>query len=197
MKIDPKVAQAVVKAVQDEIQTVSQTLKAKGSKRFERALLLGGAMVGLSYYFVYLPPMRKLEGLQRRIDSARAMSQNTDAYIQARDRLRSQYALMPKTADKDQFLTQAIVETLRAEGLTSDSILPPDEMKESNLSFQQIKVSAQMRFPELIGWLARIEASKPFLYVTSLEVFKSKNRMGYCDVTVGVSTIIPTKDLTR
>lgn len=196
MKFDPKTLEKVVQAIQSEVSTVSSTLREKGHKRFERPLFFAAVVLVASYYLLYMPPQRKLAGLQRRIDNARVLSQNAEAFKQVRDKLRATYAVMPKTKDKDQFLTQAIIETLRAEGLTSDSIQPPDEMKDSNLAFQQLKVSAQMKFPELLGWLARVEASKPFLHVSAVDLQKSK-RMGYCEVTVGVSTILPTADLTR
>jgi type II secretory pathway component PulM len=196
MKLDAKAADQVVKAIQDEVQIVTHTLREKGSKRFERPLLLGAVLIVASYYLLYLPPQRKLDALQNRIDTAKALSTNADAFKLQRDNLRAIYAALPKTKDKDHFLIEAVVETLRAEGLTSDSIQPPDENKESNLIYQQIKVSAQMKFPELVGWLARVEASKPFLHIASVDLVKSKH-LGYCEVQAGVATIIPEKDLTR
>jgi type II secretory pathway component PulM len=196
MKIDAKTLDVVVQAVQTEVQLVTRTLKEKGSKRFERPLIISAIVIVAAYYLVYLPPQRKLDGLQRRIDTAKATSENAEAFKAARDRLRAVYAILPKTKDKDHFLTQAIIETLRAEGLTSDSIKPPEEARDSDLVFQQMTVSAQLKFPELIGWLARLEASKPFLHVASVDLVKSK-RLGYCEVTAAVSTIVPERDLTH
>lgn len=196
MKIDAKTLDVVVKAIQDEVQIVSQTLREKGSKRFEKPIVLGVVLVLASYYLLYAPPQKKLDVLQGRIDAAKALHQNADNYTVSRDRLRAAYSILPKMKDKDHFLVEAVLETLRAEGLTSDSIQPPDENKDANLDYQQIKVSAQMKFPELVGWLARIEASKPFLHISSVDIAKSK-RLGYCEVQAGVATIVPEKDLTR
>lgn len=196
MKLDAKALEVVVHAIQSELTLVANTLKDKGAKRFERPLIIGLVLVVAAYYVLYLPPQKKLDGLQRRLDTARASKENAEAYKQVRDRLRSVYAVLPKTKDKDHFLTQAVIETLRAEGLTSDSIKPPEENKEANVVFQQITVSAQLKFPELIGWLARLEASKPYLHVTSVDLNKSK-RLGYCEVSAAVSTIVPDKDLTH
>lgn len=196
MKIDMSAVGRLLEDVGRELQLVANTLKDKGARRFQRPLIIGAVIIFGAYYLLYLPPRKKLDGLQRNIETAKAASDNAEAFKAAREQLLAAYAAMPSIKDKDHFLIQAVVETLRAESLTSDSIHPPEENSESSLLYQKITVAVQVRFSELLGWLARLEASKPFLHVSSLELIKSK-RLGYCDVQAGISTIVPEADLTR
>mgnify|MGYP001564275331 CR=1 FL=1 len=196
MKIDMTTIGLLLLDMRNELQLVANTLKDKGARRFQRPLIIGAAIIFGAYYLLYLPPQKKLNGLQRKIESAKAASASTEAFKGAREQLLKTYAAMPTINDKDRFLTQAVVETLRAESLTSDSIHPPEENSESSLHYQKITVALQLRFSEMLGWLARLEASKPFLHISSLDLRKSK-RLGYCDVQAGISTIVPAMDLTR
>lgn len=196
MKIDLAAVGKIFQAVQAELTMISTVLRDKGFKRFERPLLIGGGLAFASYYLLYLPPTRKMDGLERRLQNARSMAEVADSYKDIRKRLQEVYATLPKTKDKDHFLVEAVVESLKAEGLTSDSIKPPDEVPDSNLIFQRLTISAEVRFPDLVAWLARVEASRPLLHVYSLEITKSR-RLGYCMAQVGIGTIVPTADTTR
>lgn len=196
MKLDMAVVGAWMQAIQSEIQIVSATLRDKGRKRFDRPLVTGLALVAGSYYLLYMPPQQKLSTLERRIETARATATNADTYKELRDQLRSIYAVLPKPKDKDRFLTEAVIETLKAEGLVSESIKPPDEQVQDSLAFQKVLVTAEVPFTSLVAWLARLEASKPFLHVNSLTLQKSKNP-GQASITVGLSTIVPIQDMTR
>ena len=196
MKIDIATAGYFMQAVQTELQQVSATIRDKGFKRFQRGAIIAGIVVLSSYRLLYLPPATKLDGLQQHIDKAKSMSQVSASYREVRSQLRSVYAILPAPADKDHFLVDAVVESLKAEGLTSDSIRPPEETAEANMTSQRLQISLDLRFPDLVGWLARIEASKPLLHVYSLNINKSR-RLGYCSAQIGVGTLIPTVDLTR
>jgi type II secretory pathway component PulM len=196
MKFDIATAGQFMQTVQGEIQQISGTIRDKGFKRFHRAALIAGVAVLASYRLLYVPPATKLDGLQQRIDKARSMSQIAASYREVRAQLKSIYAQLPAPADKDHFLVDAVVESLKAEGLTSESIRPPEENLEANMTSQRLQISLDLRFPDLVGWLARIEASRPLLHVYSLNVNKSR-RLGYCTAQVGIGTLIPTVDLTR
>ncbi len=190
MKLDLAAIGKLLEQVQSEGQLIANTLREKGSKRFERPIVVCLAVLLGSYYLLYLPPQRKAQGLQRRIDTARQLSQYTGAYKDLHSQLQAIYSQLPKTSDRTSFLTAAAVESLKAEGLTSDSIRPPDETTQSGLVYQRLTITAEVKFTELISWLARLEASKPFIHVNSLELAKSK-RLGYCTISVVLSTIVP------
>ena len=185
--------QMLIRFVQDEIYLVLATLREKGAKRFQRPLLIAAAVVGGCYYLA-LRPQREMRVLRGRLQTAQVIAQNAESFKQARLQLQQIYAVLPKAVNKDRFLTDAVVETLRAASLTSDSIQPPERSADSSLIYQKITVSIEAKFPEMMAWLARLEAYKPFLRVSSLDVTKSR-RLGYCTVSVVVSTIVPEKDL--
>jgi len=190
MKFDLAAVGRLMEAFQSEAHLVANTLREKGTKRFERPLILAVAVVFGAYYLLYLPPQRKTAGLQSRIDEAKSLSQYTGAYKDIRTQLDSIYAQLPKPSEANGFLTQAVIESMRAEGLTSDSIHPPDVSNDSGLIVQKLTISAEVKFTDLISWLARLEASRPFIHVFSLQVDKSR-RVGYCTISVGLSTLIP------
>jgi type II secretory pathway component PulM len=196
MKLDIATVGLLMQAVQLELQQISATIRDKGFKRFQRGALIAGVVVLAAYRLLYVPPATKLAGLQQLIDKARTMSQISASYREVRAQLRGVYAQLPAPTEKDHFLVDAIVESLKAEGLTSDSIRPPEETAEAHMTSQRLQISLDLRFPDLVGWLARVEASKPLLHVYSLNINKSR-RLGYCTAQVGVGTLIPSVDLTR
>lgn len=191
MNFDMAAVGRLIELLQSEGQLVVHTLKDKGAKRFERPIVVAAFLLFGSYYLVYLPPVRKAQVLQQRIDEAKDLSQYVGAYKDLISKLQAIYAELPKPGDRNGFLVEAILESLKAEGLTSDSIRPPDESPEAGLIFQKCNISAEVPFTELVSWLARLEASKPFIHVFSLEVNKSK-KIGFCTINVGLSTIVPT-----
>lgn len=196
VNLDLAVVGQILQTVQAEAQHVMSMLREKGTKRFERPLGLAFILVAGSYWVIYRPVQKKLSTLEKRIESARLLSEVAAQFKQSRDALREGYARLPEPKYKDRFLSEAILQTLKAEKLTSDSIRPPEEGMEAGVVSQRIMISAHLRFAELMGWLARVEASRPFLHIYSVDLQKSK-QVGYCDVKVGIATLVPVQDLTR
>jgi hypothetical protein len=186
----------ILETTQREARTVFSTLREKGRERFGRTLLIALALVGGSYKGLYLPAQNKLSMLAQTITSAKTLSENADSYRLLREKLEAGYVQLPAQKDKDQFLMNAVLETLRAEGLMSESLRPPDQVNGELLSSQQTMVNAQLKFTEVLSWLARLEASQPHLHVLELALDKKKDKIGYCDVRVGVGTAVVIEDLT-
>jgi hypothetical protein len=178
---------AILEKVQGEISFVNSTLKDKGSNRFSRPLAIGGFLVFGAYWFVYTPPAKKLEGLTRRIDTAKATAQFADAYKDVKARLHGVYPLLPRPNQPS--LTASVVETLRLENIIPDSLMPPAELEVSGLLVQSVTVSMTVNFAELTAWILRVEAHRPAFHLSSLNLRK-KNREKY-EVQVVVSTILP------
>lgn len=181
----------VVNALQEEARLVSFTLKDKGTARFTKAVGIAVAMVAASHFFVYTPPVKKLARLDKKLAEAQATAQYADAYKEMRERLNALYSRLPAEKDRSQWLHATVVESLRAEGLIADSILPPSESEQSGLVFQSVSVQLTTRFPDLMRWLARIEGTKPMIHVASLSVAKKSGQPDQTDAAVILSTVIP------
>lgn len=190
MKLDMAAVGGLMQSLQGELQLVSGTIKEKGQQRFQRAILLAAIIVFGAYYLLYGPSQKNLNQIEKQIQMAQLTAQSADGYKQLRDQIREAYALLPRSEDKDKFLTQAVIETLRSEGITSDSIQPPDEIIHGEAAYQTISVSAQVKFAEVVAWIARLEAARPYLKVTGLDIQKS-SRLGYCTIKADVATMIP------
>lgn len=178
---------ALLEKVQGEISFVNSTIKDKGSNRFSRPIIIGGLLVFGSYWFVYAPPGKKLAGLARQLDTAKATAQFADAYKDVHARLYSIYPLLPRPEQAS--VTANIVETLRLENIISDSLQPPSESEVAGLLHQNVSVTMTVGFSELLAWLLRVEAHRPVLHLSSIEIRK-KNREKY-EAQVVVSTVIP------
>ncbi|MDE2038524.1 MAG: hypothetical protein KGO96_03290 [Elusimicrobia bacterium] len=188
--IDPRLAAS---SLIEEVSFIFGLLKAKGRKRFERVLLLCAGLL-LAGAMLASAPKRKLGVLQARLLSVQAIAQSADSFEQARLQFDAAAAVLPGPESKDHFLTDAIVETLRSSGLTSESIQPPEESVEAGLRYQKITVSLQAGFAQLLPWLARVEAHRPYLHISSLDVVKGAG-VGTYSVSAGISTIIPLQAL--
>ena len=151
MTFDMASVGAKLQGLQAELQLINNTIKDKGHQRFQRAFILAAILVFAAYYLLYMPSRTKLSRIQRSIDVARLTAQSADTYKQLRDQIKSTQAMLPKTSDKDKFLTQAVIETLKSEGITSDSIQPPVEKVQGDVVYQSLSVSAEVRFAEVVA----------------------------------------------
>ncbi len=181
---------------QSEILVVQAAFREKGLRRFLRPIAIGAGSVALCYAALYSPPAKKMASLQKRIETARRTAQHADQYKALRDRLNQVYAQLPALRQRQSWLADALIDTMKARGIIADSISPPEEDERSGLVFQRIQVATQLRFQDLMAWLARIEETKPLLHVNNLEVGKRPLPLGRNNVTVGLSTIVPVRRAT-
>lgn len=179
----------MVSYLQSEASFIQTTLKDKGSNRFSRPLALGAIIVFFSYWFIYLPPIKKLQGLEKRLKTARAIAEYADQYKVIRERLLALYDLLPLPAGPS--LTETIVESLKAQNIVADSLQPPAVTESAGMVFQSVSVTMTLKFSELTTWLLRIEESKPRLHVSSLNVKKKTDVLGKNEVTAVLTTAIP------
>lgn len=195
MKLDRALIGKGFEFVQSEIQTVNLAFKEKGVKHFARPLLLGLVMVYASHALIYKPLSNRLAGLNRRIATAKAVFQYADQYKKLRDRLVSVYALLPPLKDKDSWLTATTLELMKAEGIVSNTIVPPQQQEEEGLALQTITVPVDLKFSELVSWLGRIESHKPLLHVSSIEI--AKGARGRNKIVCSLSTLVPIQRLAQ
>jgi type II secretory pathway component PulM len=176
--------------VQSELAFVQTTIKDKGANRFARPLVLGGALIFSSYWFIYSPPIKKLAGLDRKLNTARATAEFADQYKEVRERLYALYGLLP--APSDPSLTEAIVDSLKTQNIMADSLQPPVVTDSAGLLFQSVNVTMTLKFSELTAWLLRIEAAKPLLHVSRISIKKKQDALGKSEVTAVLTTVVPT-----
>ncbi|MBI3553310.1 MAG: hypothetical protein HY077_12515 [Elusimicrobia bacterium] len=180
-----------IRGSQEELGVVFSTLREKGTNRFGRTLAVGFIGAFFSFHFVYQPPMKKLAGLNKRISAARATAQYADQFKDLRDRLNLFYAKLPPVSSRDRWLTETVLETMKAENMISESIMPPDEQVQAGFVFQRLNVSVQLKFSELIPWLNRVEGNKPMLHIGALDLGKRDEPLGVNGISCEIGTVIP------
>ena len=182
-----------VSAISDEINIVAGALKEKGLKRFGRAA--GGAafLVFAAYAGVYLPPQKKSARLQSEIDKAKMMASYGSRFKDLRERVNAAYAGLPSLADRDQWLSNSVRDSLLVGGLEPENFTPVRENEMNGLVFQTSSVVLTVRFPEFFDWLLRVENAKPLMHMNSVELNKRTDRVGYNITSCDLATVIPKK----
>ena len=188
--IDLNVYLNVVKAEADLVLT---TIRHKGAKRFGKAFGMAGLMIAAAYFGVYKPPQDKISRLTAQIEMARAMSQSSAAYKEVRDQLAGSYGTLPLLKDQQQWLSNAMIDSLRADNLTPELFRPVVETEASGLIFQTSTVQLTIRFNDIYTWLMRLEGATPLMHVSSLEIAKKPDLIGWNAVSASVMTAIPKK----
>ncbi len=189
-EIDLNVYLNVVKA---EFELLSTTIRDKGAKRFGKAFGMAGLLIAAAYFGIYQPPQKKISRLQKEIDTARAMSESGTAYQDLRLQLAGSYGSLPLLKDQQQWLSNAMIDSLRADGLTPEMFRPVVETEASGLIFQTSTVQLTIRFSDIYAWLIRLEGASPLMHVSNLEVAKKVDMIGWNSVSASVMTAIPKK----
>lgn len=179
------------KVIKSEIDLVITTVKDKGAKRFGKAFGIGAAFVFVAYWFIYTPPQSKIAHLGKEIEAARAMSESAVRYRELRDLLMGSYGSLPFLKDQQQWLSNAMIDSLRADGLTPESLRPVVEIETNGLIFQTSAVVMSLRFNDTYAWLLRLESARPLMHVGSLEVTKKEDMIGINIISASVMTAIP------
>ena len=182
-------------AIQDEIMLVASTVTAKGVNRFYRALVLAMVLPFAAYILLYAPARRKLSTLDADLQTARDTAKNAATYKEFKDRLAAAYVQLPLPNDRTEWLSDTVKEALHAEGIVPIRFMPPSEDESNNAVIQTINLTMVVKFSEMMLFLARLEAIRPAVYVTSLNITKksSASEIGQNDVSCGISTIILTE----
>ncbi len=183
----------IVEAVGEEVSIVAGTLKEKGAKRFGRALGAAAGVVLGAYVLVYLPPQQKSERLQADIDKAKMLANYGAQFKDLRDQVNLAYAGLPALADREQWLSNSVRDSLLVGGLDPENFTPVKEQEINGLIYQISTVSLTLKFSEFYDWLLRVENAKPLMHVQAIAITKSNTRFGYNSATCDVSTVIPKK----
>lgn len=184
---------ALLDGLRHEAALVVSTLREQGTARFARAIALAGFLVFAAYAGVYAPPGRAAERLESKIASARATAEHSGRYLELREQLSAAYARLPSQAQRDQWLSDAVRESIRAGDLVTEDFRPTREQELNGLVFQTAGVAMTLRFQEFYDWLLRIEGGERLLHLQSLELIRKQDRPGYNTVSCEVSTIVPRK----
>jgi hypothetical protein len=178
-----------------ELELVLATIREKGGKRFMKAYLIAGFMVFAAYMGVYAPPQKKALMLARKIAAAKAMFDSGAQYSELRASLASAYAQLPPLKDKDQWLSNSMVDSLRSESLTPLSFRPIVEIETAGLITQSSSVELAAKFGEFYAWLVKVENAKPLMHVKMLEIGKKDEPIGMNAINCDVQTVIPKRRL--
>jgi len=184
---------AMLGPVKTEAELVIATVRLRGAKRFGKAFGIAGALVALAYFLVYKPPQDKISRLQKEIDTARAMSESGTAYQDLRTQLASSYGILPHMKDQQQWLSNAMIDSLRADNLTPELFRPVVETESTGLIFQTSTVQLTIKFGDLYSWLMRLEGATPLMHISTLDIAKKNDMLGWNVVSASVMTAIPKK----
>lgn len=195
MKLDTALLGRLLNVLQDEARLVSYTFRERGTNRFVRPIVLGAFCVGVCYTYLYVPPVKKMKRLDKAVAAAKVASIHADRYKAMRERLLAVYAELPAREQRATWLTDTVVESMKAENLTSDSIQPPDETMQSHFISQKVTVTSRLKFAEIFSWLYRLEGVKPQVQLSSLEVIKGSSEIGINQVACGIMVAIPERSL--
>jgi type II secretory pathway component PulM len=182
-----------IAAIGDEISIVVATLREKGTKRFGRALAAAGIVVVGAYVCIYMPPQKKSARLQSEIDKAKMMADYGMKYKDLRDQVNIAYAGLPALADRSQWLSNSVRDSLLVGGLEPEDFTPVKELEVNGLVFQTSSVSLTLHFAEFFDWLLRVENAKPLMHMNSVEMNKKSERIGFNVVSCDIATVIPKK----
>ncbi len=150
-----------VAALQGEFDMLVSTMREKGAKRFGKALAISSVLVFASYAGLYAPPRKKSARLQSEIDAARKLSEFGTQYKDLRDQLAASYAQLPTLADKEMFLSNAVIDSLKAEGLTPENFQPVREQEQTGLVFQSCSIAMPCLQPSPAPWRSTSTARPP------------------------------------
>ncbi|HAZ08952.1 MAG TPA: hypothetical protein DCZ01_10630 [Elusimicrobia bacterium] len=179
-----------VEAIISEIGIVSHTLKTKGIKRFQRACVVSGLMIFVSYAGVFAPHQKKSARLNSEIQKAKTLSEFGAQYKTMSEQLSETYARLPTLDDRDQWLSNSVRDSLNVAGLVTDDFRPVNEQEQKGLLYQTSNVTLNIRFFELYDWLLRLESARPMMHILSVSLSK-KGSIGYNRATCEISTVIP------
>lgn len=187
--------QPLIKIARAELDVVVGTIRDKGAKRFGKAFGLAGLCLILAYFGIYSHAQKKISHLSEEIEKVKAMSEVGAQYKEIRDQLGTAYAILPQMGDRDQWLSNTMMDALRSKGLTPDSVKPVSETETSGLIFQTSMVELTMRFEDFYLFLSRLESNKPLMHIYSLDLQKKQEPLGMNTAVVSVMTVIPKKRL--
>lgn len=174
-----------------EISIVAGALKEKGGKRFGRAFGVAGFLIFAAYAGVYMPPQKKSERLQSEIDRARIIAGYGAQYKDLREQLSVGYSRLPALADREQWLSNSVRDSLNAGNLVTEDFKPVREEEVNGLVFQHSAIAMTSKFAEFYDWLLRLESAKPMMHVETLELSKKMDKVGLNTVECSVETVIP------
>lgn len=181
----------ILNAVKLEIEIVAGTLREKGAKRFQRALVVAGFLVFAAYMGVYAPPQKKAARLQSEINHAKQMAEYGEQYKNIRDQLALAYARLPSMNEREQWLSNAVRDSLNIAHLVTEDFRPVREQELNGLVFQSSEVALPMKFSELYDWILRLESARPMMHIQSVSVAKKTEEIGKNAVACEVATVIP------
>jgi type II secretory pathway component PulM len=180
-----------VALAQAEFDLVLSTLREKGAKRFAKPFVISAVLALLAYVGLYTPASKKSARLQSEIDAARKLHEYATQYKEVRDQLVAGYAVLPDMKDREQWLSNSVYDSLKAEGLAPETFQPVREQEQAGLVFQACNIVMPVRFPEFYSWLVRIESARPLMHLQTVDLMKKTEVIGLNSVQAEITTVIP------
>jgi hypothetical protein len=174
----------------DEFRLASAAIRKKGAQRFLRIFLIAAAPALMSYFLLYLPSQKRLALLDTQLASARAADQFSGQYKDLQAKLRGVYDRLLTAKEMEGWLLNRVRRTLGDENLVTNSIAPPQETETAGITYQRLKIALDIKFPQLISWIQKIESRSPYVRLTVLDMVKKDIGIAtvQCEVTTAVAT---------
>lgn len=170
---------------------LAQGLREKGPRHFSRLLAVCAVILFAVYRFVYLWPAGRLQAVQAGLREARAAARYTERYNDLRARLDGFNSTLPVGKDKEHWLSEAVRDAMKAEGILFTSLSPVTQKAQGSFVVLSLTVGCRASYKQLGSWIDRLERSKTLLHVSQLDLSKDRAEMGSNQVSLTVSTVIP------
>lgn len=194
MALNKNAIARVLARFQSDLLNVQSTLKDRGSKYFQRPLLLGGIMIFAAYFYVYSAAGKMSVRIDRAYGAAQATVEHAEEYENLKIRLDTIRRKLPRTKNPGNWLLQAVRATLKEEGIVPLSTSPPEEVSQRGYRFITIKVRFQSNYRQIASWVSRLERNKKLMYIQQMRLIKEPRLLGENEVEIQVTTVVSAEE---
>jgi len=190
-RLIPAAIRARIAGVVAELLETLRTIKERGVKHFARPIAMSAVLTLAVYWFVYLPPIRRLELLHENIESISAGTKYAAQYSEMQARLQAVAGSNPGVKDKDSWWLDYVREAMKAENLNFTSFSPVTQEDQPGFTKLSLTIQGKGSYRQIASWMARLERSRYSLQVQSLDLRKLPNEIGINQVQATVVAAIP------
>lgn len=174
----------------EDLANMRDSLQDKGYKYFQRPMALGLLLILACYQLLYRAPVVRLKVIESELVATRATVKYAATYKDLRERLQILYSMLPTAKDPEEWLRNAIRESLREEGIVSNSLSSPRSNRVEGYRFLSITVTCEATYKDLATWIARLERGAALIYVESYKLAKKKAPIGMNTAEITITTAI-------
>ena len=177
--------------LREMVADISVIFFEKGIGPFKKPLLFALPAILIIYSAVYSPLGSKVTRVSAELAKLELISQNYQDYRNAREKVMSYQARLPKAKDKDDWLNYTISATAKKNKIVVDRLGAQEETEIAGFLVVSRQVTVTTSYSKVGAWLADIENSPILLKVTMLTIRKLEGSPGSIEAAFKLSTVFP------